>query len=79
LAIDTDYAGGEAVFLSSFKRNYKVKPSEKEKPLISRLALHLQSMSLSISANEEQKTFNCDLPADFQLIIKQLRKYSPYR
>ncbi|MDR2860762.1 MAG: RNA pseudouridine synthase, partial [Elusimicrobiota bacterium] len=48
LAIDPLYASGDPIFLSSFKRNYKMKTDGLEKPLISRLTMHCSEIKLNL-------------------------------
>jgi 23S rRNA pseudouridine955/2504/2580 synthase/23S rRNA pseudouridine1911/1915/1917 synthase len=74
ILIDGEYGSSEPLFLSSFKRNYKPKTSEQEKPLISRLALHLQELSFNLYSKKEK--FIAHLPKDFQVTLKQLKKYA---
>jgi 23S rRNA pseudouridine955/2504/2580 synthase/23S rRNA pseudouridine1911/1915/1917 synthase len=76
LAVDGKYSTAEPIFLSSFKKNYKQKSGAVEKPLISRLTLHLQSLTLQISKDGGKKEFACPLPKDFEITLKHLRKYN---
>jgi 23S rRNA-/tRNA-specific pseudouridylate synthase len=75
LAIDAEYGTSDPILLSSLKHNYKIKNNEKEKPLISRLTLHASSLTLTLPENNKEETFEAPLPKDFELTIKQLRKY----
>ncbi|MDR3112107.1 MAG: hypothetical protein LBU55_02920 [Elusimicrobiota bacterium] len=75
LAIDKEYSTTEPLLLSSLKRNYKQKPIL-EKPLISRLTLHLRNITLKLPGSNDKKTFTAPLPKDFEVTIKQLRKYA---
>ncbi|MCL2144864.1 MAG: RNA pseudouridine synthase [Endomicrobia bacterium] len=80
LAIDAEYGISDPLLLSSFKRNYKDKG--KEKPLIDRLTLHAAELSFnykfadSVLRHSDGKiTFSAPLPKDFEITLKQLRKY----
>jgi 23S rRNA pseudouridine955/2504/2580 synthase/23S rRNA pseudouridine1911/1915/1917 synthase len=75
LAIDAEYGVSDPIMLSSLKRNYKIKKGKKEKPLISRLTLHAASLTLTLPLLRQERTFESPLPKDFELTIKQLRKY----
>ncbi|MCA6071393.1 MAG: RluA family pseudouridine synthase [Endomicrobium sp.] len=75
LAIDGEYGISEPILLSSLKRNYKTKAGENEKPLISRLTLHAAALTLTLPGTNEEKTFESPLPKDFEVALKQLRKY----
>ncbi|MDR1104641.1 MAG: RluA family pseudouridine synthase [Endomicrobium sp.] len=76
LAIDDEYGVSDPIMLSGLKRNYKVKKCETEKPLISRLTLHAQSLTLTLPCRGIEKTFEAPLPKDFELTLKQLKKYA---
>lgn len=70
---DTTYSG-EYLYLSHIKRNYK--PTKRaETPLINRMALHASSISFKTLTGEEQN-ITADYPKDFQVLLKQLRKYN---
>ncbi|MDR3048237.1 MAG: hypothetical protein LBV16_00095 [Elusimicrobiota bacterium] len=75
LAIDNRYSVNEPIFLSSFKRNYKLKDKEIEKPLLSRLPLHLSQITIKMPLDNTEKTFVSKLPKDIEITLKQLRKY----
>jgi 23S rRNA-/tRNA-specific pseudouridylate synthase len=75
LAIDSKYSTNEPIFLSHFKRNYKLREKEIEKPLLSRLPLHLSQITIKMPSDNTEKTFNSNLPKDITITIKQLRKY----
>ncbi|MDR0956707.1 MAG: RluA family pseudouridine synthase [Endomicrobium sp.] len=75
LAIDNEYGISEPILLSSFKRNYKMKNGETEKPLIKRLTLHIASLTLILSETGKEQSFAASLPKDFEITLKQLRKY----
>ncbi|MDR3256530.1 MAG: RluA family pseudouridine synthase [Endomicrobium sp.] len=75
LAIDNEYGISDPILLSSFKRNYKIKDKGNEKPLISRLTLHAAALTLTLPRNGGEKTFEVPLPKDFEITIKQFKKY----
>ncbi|MDR1952326.1 MAG: hypothetical protein LBQ37_02280 [Elusimicrobiota bacterium] len=77
LAIDKEYSSGEPIFLSSFKRNYKMKEGVKEKPIISRLTLHCSEIEFEIPKLSDKKKYSlkAQMPKDFEITIKQMRKY----
>jgi 23S rRNA pseudouridine955/2504/2580 synthase/23S rRNA pseudouridine1911/1915/1917 synthase len=77
LAIDPLYgAGTRAVCLSTFKRGYRAKPAYPERPLIERLTLHAEQLTLR-RMSKESLTMVAPLPKDFQMVLKMLRKYAP--
>jgi 23S rRNA pseudouridine955/2504/2580 synthase/23S rRNA pseudouridine1911/1915/1917 synthase len=75
LAIDGEYGISDPIFLSSFKRYYKIKKGKTEKPLISRLTLHAAALTLTLPGSSEEKTFEATLAKDFEIAVKQLCRY----
>jgi 23S rRNA-/tRNA-specific pseudouridylate synthase len=75
LAIDDKYAVSDPINLSTMKHNYKLKKLHSEKSLISRLTLHVASLTLVLPESIQEKTFEALLPKDFEITLKQLRKY----
>ncbi len=73
IAGDTLY-GGKPVFLSHFKRKYHHGFKE-EKPLIARMPLHAFSLAFK-GLKEDIKTIEAPYPKDFEVLLKQLRKYN---
>ncbi|MDR3195867.1 MAG: RluA family pseudouridine synthase [Endomicrobium sp.] len=76
LAIDAEYGVADPIMLSGLKRKYKSKAGEDEKPLISRLTLHAKALTLTLLSSGKEKTFEAPLPKDFELTLKQLKKYA---
>ena len=72
LVSDTLYKG-EHLYLSSLKRNFKLKRDTEEQPLIKRFALH--AASLEFDNMEERVLVEADYPKDFKVLVKQLRRY----
>jgi 23S rRNA pseudouridine1911/1915/1917 synthase len=76
LAVDTLYNPdvGEGVFLSTFKRGYRSKPGDPERPLIGRLTLHAEQIRFAdMSGNPVD--VRSELPKDFRATLTMLRKY----
>jgi 23S rRNA pseudouridine955/2504/2580 synthase len=67
--------GGEPIFLSKYKRNYKVKNWEEEQPMIKRVALHARSIRYRLPDGTE-KHWEAPYPKDFEVAVNQLRKFS---
>ncbi len=76
LLVDKIYSDSKAVYLSDFKKHYKIKKYEDEKPIMHRLTLHSQSLSFFHFRKNEQMTFEAPLPKDFLTMLKHLRKYA---
>jgi len=74
LAIDKIYGSQDSILLSNLKRRYK--GITKEKPLLTRLPMHLSQVELFLPNNKEKILFSSELPKDIQLTLKQLRKYN---
>lgn len=73
LAVDSLYGGAPALFLSSFKPDYRA-GREKERPLIDRLTLHALRVSFAHPSGEGMATFEAPLPKDFRATLNQLRR-----
>jgi 23S rRNA-/tRNA-specific pseudouridylate synthase len=67
---DTLYGKEKPVMLSSFKRGWKGEP-KKERPLLSRLALHAYELVLP-----DEQALRAALPRDMAALVNQLEKHS---
>lgn len=76
LAVDRLYGGGTTLRLSEIKREYRAKKHEAEKPLMSRLTLHAESLEFRDPRTGELKRASAPLPKDFTIALKMLRKYA---
>lgn len=72
---DRIYGYEAPLLLSSFKRGYRPKRDGEEKPLISRLALHACRLSFVTPDGNREVTAEAELPKDFHVSLKMLRKY----
>lgn len=72
---DTLY-GGKELLLSRLKRGYRLKPNEEERPLLGRLGLHAEQLSIQHPTNQEAVTISAALPKDMQVALKYLRRYA---
>ncbi len=75
LAIDPMYGGNEALLLSQLKRGYRPKPGKVERPLMSRLTLHASRLRFVPFGQEEPLVIEAPLPKDFEVALRQLRKW----
>ena len=66
--------GGEPVLLSDYKRNYVISKYGEEKPLMGRVALHARKISFD-DFNGTSLEFEAPYPKDFEVMLKQIRKY----
>jgi RluA family pseudouridine synthase len=76
IVADRVYGGGNGVLLSSFKRRYRVKHGEEEKPILARPALHASAITFFPVAASAPVRVEAPLPRDFELMLKMLRKYA---
>lgn len=73
IVCDELYGNDEPVFLSRYKRNYKLsKNAEEERPLLSRLALHAFSIRFNFEGKEYY--FEAPIPKDLLAAFHQLEK-----
>jgi RluA family pseudouridine synthase len=68
--------GGKTLWLSRLKKDYRLKPGREERPLISRVALHAESLTLSHPLTGESIIINAPWPKDIRVAVKYLRQYS---
>lgn len=72
VAVDPVYGNGEAVYLSKFKKNYKLsKKEDEEQPILNRLALHAHKLVFK-KMDGEVITIESPLPKNFKVLMKQL-------
>lgn len=76
LAVDPLYGGGEGLFLSSFKENYRQPRSHEEQPLIDRVPLHAAKLEFSHPITGEQILLEAPLPKDLKAVLRQLERWS---
>jgi 23S rRNA pseudouridine955/2504/2580 synthase len=67
--------GGEMIYLSDLKRGFNLKKDTDELPLMKRVALHARSLTFRL-LNDEQVTIEAPYPKDFDVLVKQLNKFS---
>ncbi len=71
---DTLY-GGKPLLLSRLKRGYRLKPGQHEQPLINRVALHAEHLTLPHPVTGQLLTITAPWPKDLTVAIKYLRRY----
>lgn len=73
LLVDPIYGNRTEFMLSSIKRKFKDYGRE-EKPLIDRLTLHAERLTITHPGTGEPMTFEAPLPKEFKALLNQLRK-----
>ncbi|MBM3832279.1 MAG: RNA pseudouridine synthase [Verrucomicrobia bacterium] len=68
--------GGKPLLLSSLKSEYRLKPKAVERPLINRVALHAEQLSINRPATGRLVTIAAPRPKDLVVALKYLRRYA---
>lgn len=68
--------GGKPLLLSRLKQGYRLKPNRTERPLIGRVALHAEKLSLSHPVTGAALTITAPWPKDLNVAVKYLHKYA---
>jgi RluA family pseudouridine synthase len=71
---DTVY-DGKPLLLSRLKRDYRLKPGRTERPLLARVALHAEELTLVHPISGATVTFTAPLPKDLRVALKYLREH----
>ncbi len=72
---DTLY-GGKPLLLSILKHGYRLKPGQHERPLINRVALHAEHLTVPHPVTEQPLTISAPCPKDLTVALKYLRRYA---
>lgn len=76
IVADALYGSPDGIFLSQLKRGYKYSKQEPERPLIGRLALHAERLTIRHPVTNQPLELVAPLPRDFEVALKYLRKFS---
>ncbi len=74
LAVDPVYGGGEHVLLSEFKSDYRASSRHEERPLLSRLSLHIAQITFVDPATSETTKVCSERPKDIRAALTQLAR-----
>lgn len=74
LAVDSMYGGMPDILLSRLKPDYRRSRKHDERPLISRVTLHAESITFVDPATGASQRVEAPLPKDFRATLNQLRK-----
>jgi len=72
-AVGDEAHGGKFLWLSRLKKNFRLKPGREERPLISRVALHLEELSVVHPVTHQALTIKSEWPKDLRVALKYLR------
>ena len=76
LMVGDELYGGKKLWLSRLKRDYRLKPGHEERPLLSRVALHAEELTLPHPATGQTVTVVAPWPKDLKVAVKYLRQYA---
>lgn len=76
---DPLYGGRPELFLSELKAGYRPKSGWREKPLLTRLALHAEVLEFDSPATGRRERVVAPLPADLRVLKKQLDRHRAAR
>jgi len=68
--------GGKPLWLSRLKPNFRLKPGHEERPLLSRVALHAEELSLPHPVTGAPVTIASPWPKDLRVAVKYLRQFA---
>ena len=68
--------GGKPLWLSRLKPDYRLKPGHTERPLISRVALHAEQLTLPHPVTGQTLTITAPWPKDLKVAVKYLRRFA---
>ncbi len=72
---DQQYLGAP-LFLSQIKRAYRLGPGKVERPLISTVALHAETLTLPHPVTGETITITAEWPKDLKVAVKYLKEFA---
>lgn len=67
--------GGKALWLSRLKRDFRLKPGREERPLLARVALHAEELTVIHPTTGQPVTIRSEWPKDIRVAVKYLRQY----
>jgi RluA family pseudouridine synthase len=68
--------GGKPLWLSRLKKDYRLKPGREERPLLARVALHAEELSVPHPVTGEIAALAAPMPKDLTVALKYLRLYA---
>jgi 23S rRNA-/tRNA-specific pseudouridylate synthase len=68
--------GGKPLWLSRLKSDYHLKGDREERPLMGRVALHAEELTLVHPVTGQSLTIEAPWPKDFTVALKYLRRFA---
>jgi len=68
--------GGKPLWLSRLKQDYHLKRDKEERPLMGRVALHAEELTLTHPVTGQLLTIRASWPKDFTVALKYLRRFA---
>jgi 23S rRNA-/tRNA-specific pseudouridylate synthase len=68
--------GGKKFWLSRIKRDYRLKEGREERPMMGRVALHAEELTLPHPVTNELVTIKSEWPKDFRVTLRYLRQFA---
>ena len=68
--------GGKPLWLSRLKQDYHLKRDQEERPLIGRVALHAEELTLPHPVTGQSVAIEAPWPKDFTVALKYLRRFA---
>jgi len=73
--IGDELYGGKPLLLSRLKSGYRLKPGQAERPLLNRVALHAEELTLQHPVGDETVKIVAPWPKDLTVAVKYLRRF----
>jgi len=67
--------GGKTFWLSRIKQDYRLKPGREERPLMDRVALHAEELTVTHPITQAPVTIHAEWPKDLKVTVKYLRQF----
>ena len=75
--VGDEFYGGPPLLLSTLKSDFHLKFGHTERPLIGRVALHAEQVTISHPVTGAETKLSSPWPKDFAVSVKYLRRYAP--
>lgn len=76
LMVDDVYGESSEFYLSSIKKKYNLKKGEEERPIITRLTMHAETLEFDDPLSGKTISVTAEFPKDFRVALQLLQKYA---